>query len=443
MYVHFPWCLKKCPYCDFLSVAEPETANIPHQAYADQVLRELDWRLAAGLPPGGQPPGAALELRSVFFGGGTPSLWDSAALGRVLRAILERLPWREPPEITVECNPTSLDLERANRLADVGVNRLSLGVQGLEDARLKFLGRLHDGALGLQAVADAVASRVPRVSADLIFGVHQQSPEAARAEVARLGELGVEHLSAYALTIEPGTHFGALARKGRLPLLAEESVADSFLLVEQALSERGFEHYEISNYARPGARSQHNLGYWRGAQYLGLGTGAWGTVRVPEGVDTGHTVSVADGVGEARGAVRVPDGVAEGHTVSVADGAGEARGAGRLMRYRNTPSPERYLRADFSQLALGCISEAVSELEELSPETQVSERLMLGLRLAEGVDLEQVEAETGAQVLTAERRRAVERQLDRGGLEWLEGGRRLRIPRAAWLQADAVIADVM
>lgn len=265
VYVHFPWCLKKCPYCDFLSVAA-ERPSLPHQAYADAVIAELT-RRAMSLGPS--------RLVSVFFGGGTPSLWEPSELGRVLERIFELLPSRaEEVEVTVECNPTSFDVARGRALKAVGVNRVSIGVQGLDAARLEFLGRLHDVDSGLAAVRDALESGMPRVSADFIFGVSGQEADAARREAQILSELGTTHLSAYALTIEPGTQFGALARKGKLPLLEEASVADSFLAVEETLEQAGFEHYEISNYAKPGEPCRHNLLYWTGGNYIGLGPSA-------------------------------------------------------------------------------------------------------------------------------------------------------------------------
>lgn len=418
IYVHFPWCLKKCPYCDFLSLAEPDRSALPHQAYADQVLRELDARLGQGFDSL-----RTAELGSIFFGGGTPSLWEAAALERVLAGILERFTKHESCEITVECNPTSLDLGHANRLADAGVNRLSVGIQATNDQRLVFLGRLHDAARGLTALEQAVRSRVPRVSADLIFGVHGQTPSEARDEVARVADLGVEHLSAYALTIEPGTQFGALARKGRLPQLPDDEVADAYLEVEAELRRRGFEHYEISNYARPGCESRHNLGYWRGRQYLGLGCGAWGTLDLRDGT--------------------LPRGI-------------ELRAGVRALRYRNLPSAERYLAASFTHAFQN--GAGVSELEPLTADTLLSERLMLGLRLAEGVDLDAVSRELGLQI-EGDRERELSRALGSGHLEravdqgWQTANSsnqvpdvracRVRIPPIDWLRADAVITRLM
>lgn len=388
VYVHFPWCLAKCPYCDFLSV--PTARNdIPHAGYAEAVLDELARRTEL------------LEARapsSVFFGGGTPSLWQPRELGRVLSAIAPRGATPEL-EVTVECNPSSLDERRAGELRDVGVNRLSIGVQSLDDERLRFLGRLHDRAGGLRAVRAATAARFESVSADLIFGVAGQTPEAAADEVRTIADLGVTHLSAYALTIEPGTQFGALAKQRRLPLLDEARVAESFTAVDEALTRAGFEHYEISNFARDGRRSRHNLGYWLGEEYLGLGTGAWGTVSVGE----------------------------------------------RRVRYRNTQSPARYLDARATWRATDPFTSdpdgLVPIVEELAPNTLLSERILLGLRLAEGLDLTRAGAELGIEPWTAERTRAVDRMLARGRL--VRDGDRLRIPTDRWLLADGTIAEVM
>lgn len=393
VYVHFPWCKQKCPYCDFLSLPLARE-EIPHRAYADAVLRELERR---------GPPLAGRAVHSVFFGGGTPSLWEPRELGRVLAAIRSAFPAREPLEITVECNPSSFDADVAAGLFEAGVNRVSLGVQSLDAGRLRFLGRLHDAAGALAAIELALRSGFPRVSADLIFGVAGQTPAEAAREATRLIETGLSHLSAYALTIEPGTEFGERARRGRLPLLGDDAVGDSFAEVHGQLVRSGLRHYEISNYARPGHESRHNLGYWRGEPYLGLGLGAWGTL----------------------------------------DRALLPGGAGALgaVRYRNTPSLARYLEhSGDAAVPLDRQSPLIAAFEELAPETLLLERLMLGLRLAEGVDLAALERELGLPVLTAERERAIERWQQRGALG--RSGARLFLEPSHFLVADAVIRDV-
>ena len=388
VYVHFPWCLKKCPYCDFLSVAAERPA-LPHTAYADSVIAELERRVVTL---------GDVRLVSVFFGGGTPSLWEPVELGRVLSRIRELVPHQAfDLEVTVECNPTSFDVERGLALQAVGVNRVSIGVQGLDAERLQFLGRLHDVESGLCAVRDALESGMPRVSADFIFGVSGQAADAAAREAQIMSELGTTHLSAYALTIEPGTQFGALARRGKLPLLSDSAVADSFLSVEETLERAGFEHYEVSNYAKPGARSRHNIGYWVGRSYLGLGCGAWGTLH-------------------------------EGN---------------QRYRYRNTPSPERYLAAAsrFAQADLSQVSPLVANYEIIPPETALAERIMLGLRLAEGLDLERSAAELGTELWTPERARARDRLTAQGKLAI--NGCQVSIPKSHWLLADGIIATLM
>ena len=389
VYVHFPYCLSKCGYCDFLSVPS-EPPSIPHAAYADAILAELERRhgSVAGSP-----------VHSIFFGGGTPSLWKSAELGRVLEALRRHFPEvDEGAEITVECNPSSFDAEKARELRALGVNRISLGIQSLNRERLGFLGRRHDENAGLEAIGIARAAGFANISADFIFGVAGQSPSEAEAEAQRIADSEVSHLSAYALTIEPGTQFGELARSGRLPLLPDEQVAEAFERVRSTLEERGFIHYEISNYARPNAEARHNLGYWRGEPYLGLGVGAWGTLT-------------ANGTAKTR--------------------------------YRNTPSLERYLASRDPGLDVRLDREGsfVASLENITPEVDLAERLMLGLRLAEGGELGWLEAESGARVHTRERRRALEKWLERGALT-LEG-QRLRLAKAHWLLADAVIRELL
>jgi putative oxygen-independent coproporphyrinogen III oxidase len=388
VYVHFPWCIKKCPYCDFLSVPSARQ-DIPHEQYADAVLSEIVARRAEL---------GRLRVRTIFFGGGTPSLWKTRQLGRVLSGILSAFaPASTPPEVTVECNPGSLGLRTARALLDEGVNRLSIGVQGLDAQRLQFLGRWHDADQALGAVRAALESGMPRVSADLIYGVAGETPEEAAHEVRTLAELGVGHVSAYALTIEPQTAFGALARKGRLPLAPEQAVAESFLAVDEALAACGFEHYEISNFARARQRAEHNLGYWQGRDYVGLGCGAWGTVR-----------------------------------------RGEQR-----FRYRNRPQPQTYVS---TALALrpgmpdGCRA-LEGDSEALSPDVLLSEAILLGLRLAEGLDVDEAAARTGASMWTPERERAVRRLVERGRLE--RHGSRLIIPKSAWLFSDGIIAELL
>jgi oxygen-independent coproporphyrinogen-3 oxidase len=332
------------------------------------------------------------SLGSVFFGGGTPSLWEATELGRVLAGSLRAFPApaSEGVEITVECNPTSIDEDRCRALADVGVGRVSIGVQSMRDDRLKFLGRLHDAKGGAAAIKGALKSGMPRVSGDLIFGLPGQSPEEAQREAIELADLGLSHLSAYQLTIEPGTRFGELAKRGRLPLADDGATAEAFLAIDEALSERGFVHYEISNYARPGQEARHNIGYWRGEEYLGLGCGAYG----------------------------------------FALNSSPARGE----RWRNDPSPAAYVASDPT---------ASATCEPLDALTLLRERIMLGLRMREGIDLDAAASDLGIEGggWTEERSRAAAALELRGRIS--RHGTRVAIPQAAWLWADDTAARLM
>jgi putative oxygen-independent coproporphyrinogen III oxidase len=390
VYVHFPWCLAKCPYCDFTSYATERPA-IDHAGYADAVIRELGAR--AGTLAG------SVTIATIFFGGGTPSLWAPRELGRVLAHIRSLFTCAPDLEVTVECNPTSLDGERARALLDAGVNRLSIGVQALRDEQLSFLGRLHDARGGLAAVDDALASGMPRVSADLIFGLPDQSPDDGRSQAEALAERGLSHLSCYQLTIEPGTRFGDLARKGRLPLADDGRVAEAFLAIDEALTARGLLHYEISNYARPGEEARHNLGYWRGGEYLGVGCAAYGFVR------TGNGDRPACGV-----------------------------------RWRNAGDPARYVDATRT-MRDGVFGEgdglSVSG-EALDGETLLRERIMLGLRLRDGFDLGESARSLEVDPWPPSRRAAAEKLQRQGRLEC--EGARLRVPPRAWLWTDDTAA---
>ena len=381
VYIHFPWCLQKCPYCDF-ATRPISRADVPHDAYADAILAELETR---------HEDTRDRALVSVFFGGGTPSLWDARALGRVLDGIRRAFASEEEAlEITVECNPSSLDRARADALASVGVNRLSVGVQSLDDTRLRFLGRLHDPSGALAALEHALAA-VPRVSGDLMFGQPGQSAAEFEREVATLTALGLRHISAYALTIEPDTQFGALARKGKLPLAKEDDVAESFTATHAAFASRGFEHYEVSNYATPGEASRHNLHYWRGGDYLGLGAGAVGCVSDAE--------------------------------------------AQTARRWRNTPDAAAYLSAANARDLVAM----AAERETLTPADRVREGLMLGLRTREGLDLAALAARTGLDA-RVERSRALAKRVASGDLVF--DGDVLRVPESRWLFLDGIVADL-
>lgn len=373
VYVHFPWCLKKCPYCDF-ATRKIDSPDLPHAAYADAVLRELDRRSDAL---------AGRTLVSVFFGGGTPSLWEPHALGRVLRGVRAAFDdTADDLEVTVECNPSSLDRNKAAALRAQGVDRLSVGVQSLDDERLRFLGRFHDAEGAVRAL-DAAMAEVPRVSADFMFGMPDQPPRALLDELRTVLDRGIRHVSAYALTIEPGTQFGELYRKGKLRVATEDAYADMFLGAEALFAEHGLEHYEVSNYASRGEESRHNLHYWRGGAYAGLGAAAVGCLDAEPGA---------------------------------------------ARRWRNEPDGARYLE-----------TLAEESEERLGPDEIVREALMLGLRTREGVDLPETARRAGIDPL-AGRERALDRRIAAGDV--IREGDRLRVPTDRWLRLDSIVVDL-
>jgi oxygen-independent coproporphyrinogen-3 oxidase len=265
VYVHFPFCSVRCPYCDF---AVDTRAEIPHDDYADAVVREIGAR--ASWFDGAGP------LVSIYFGGGTPGLWRPDALGRVLDAA--RVTFGASSladlEITVEVNPGETGVEQLRALRAGGVNRLSIGIQALDDGLLVALGRNHAAAAGPAAVAAARAAGIENLSVDLMFGVPGQTLDGWRHDVDAIVALAPEHVSAYALTVERGTVFGARDRRGDLPRPDDEAVAAMFEHARGAFAAAGLQPYEVSSYARPGRRARHNQLYWALGPYLGVGASA-------------------------------------------------------------------------------------------------------------------------------------------------------------------------
>src|SRR5262252_8891286 len=263
LYVHWPFCLSKCPYCDFNSHVREA---IDHERWRDALLLELD-HYAADTP--------ARRLTSIFFGGGTPSLMAPDTVAAVIERAARHWPFAPDIEITLEANPTSVEAGKFAGFRSAGVNRVSLGVQALNDADLKFLGRHHSAAEARAAIEIARRS-FRRHSFDLIYARPGQSAAAWRAELAEAIALAGDHLSVYQLTIEPETVFGAAHRRGELQVPEEEDAAALYELTQELLGAAGLPAYEISNHARPGEESRHNLAYWRYRTYAGIGPGAHG-----------------------------------------------------------------------------------------------------------------------------------------------------------------------
>jgi putative oxygen-independent coproporphyrinogen III oxidase len=275
VYVHFPWCTHRCPYCDFAVTTGPLPAA---GRYARALLAELALRA---------PAFDGLLLRSIYLGGGTPSLWSTAEVGEVIAALRARFPAEGAPEVTIEANPESTDPARLAAWRAAGVNRVSIGVQSFDPGVLAKLGRRHGPARAEEAIRDA-ATALGNVSVDLIYGARRSTAETARADAVRAVAAGAVHVSAYALTLDTDVlaeevPLARPARKSQLPLPDEDETVAQARAIRGALRRLGLARYEISNHARPGRESAHNRLYWDGESYLGLGAGAYGCLRGAEG----------------------------------------------------------------------------------------------------------------------------------------------------------------
>lgn len=264
LYIHFPWCVKKCPYCDFNS--HTRSASIDQQGYIDVLIRDLEYDL--------QRYGDNRELTSIFMGGGTPSLFSAQSIARLLVAIEARLTFAKGIEITLEANPGAVEHDDFAGYLNAGCNRLSLGVQSFNDAQLKNLGRIHTASNAETAIQAALDSGFVNINIDLMYGLPQQSPESAQCDLLAALTFLPNHLSLYQLTIEANTLFHRYP-----PKLPDH---DQIIEIEQSLYElmvqHNYQRYEVSAYAKPGMQCRHNLNYWQFGDYLGIGAGAHGKI---------------------------------------------------------------------------------------------------------------------------------------------------------------------
>ncbi len=353
VYVHFPYCARRCPYCDFAVTTRAQPGD---RRYTRAVLAELALRAPAfeGLAPA-----------SVYLGGGTPSLWEADEVAEVLDAIRER--FRVPPaaEVTIEANPESCDRGRLRAWREAGVNRVSIGVQSFDAGVLAKLGRRHTPEAAERAVREA-AEEIGNASVDLIYGARRSSVEIALSDAARAAAAGAAHVSAYALTLDPEVMaeevpLARMQRQGRLRLPSDGEALAQAAAVRHSLRRAGLRRYEISNFARPGRESVHNRLYWDGESYLGLGAGAYGCLRGPEGsVRTGN-LRDADSYMDAALSGRVP----------------------------------------------------TAEEDRISPAADRNERLMLALRTTSGVPLSSLSPRQAREAAEAVKRRLAVRRGDR------------------------------
>jgi len=371
IYLHIPFCVKKCPYCDFNTYA-----GLGHwvEEYIASVCTEI-----ARCEERGRP------VATIYFGGGTPTFLSAEGLATILDTVRQTFDVLPDAEISAEANPTSSDVKKFAAMRQAGFNRLSIGVQSFHERLLHLLGRQHSAAEAEEAVHMAREAGFTNVNIDLMFGLPTQTREDWETTLARALALQTEHLSLYALTLEPGTRFERLHRNGNLSLPTEEEEVWMYEKAIQMLTQAGFEHYEISNFARLGYRARHNLVYWHNEEYLGFGPGAVSYLR------------------------------------------------GR--RWMKEKFPPRYI-------AKVCTGEELTVEEEcLEPEAAVGETLMLGLRLLEGISLSQLRARY-PQVDLEARFGPVVAQLTRVGL-LEQAGDRLRLTHRGLLLANDVFMELL
>jgi len=372
LYIHWPFCLAKCPYCDFNSHVR---ASVDHDAWQAALLADMhrEAELAGGEP-----------LTSIFFGGGTPSLMPPALVERLLNEAERLWGFADGIEITLEGNPSSIEAANYAVLASAGINRASIGLQAFDNPTLRFLGRLHDADEGLAAL-EVAQRQFARVTFDLIYARPGQSAAQWQAELARALGLGTGHLSLYQLTIEPGTRFETMVRKGNFIPLDDDAAADLFDLTREMTAAAGLPAYEISNHARPGEESRHNLAYWRYQDYCGIGPGAHGR-----------------------------------------------RGGVATVRHRK---PENWLAAVSEH------GDGVAETRPLGRREQAAEAMLMGLRLNEGVDLAALAARLSVphdELCDPAKLAFYESQ----GLAW-QSGSRVGVTEAGMPLLDALLAELV
>ena len=372
VYVHWPFCLAKCPYCDFNS--HVRHGGIDQTNFVGAYLTEL--KHFASLAPG-------RTVSSIFFGGGTPSLMAPETVAAILDRIAELWPVTPDAEITLEANPTSVEAGRFSGYRAAGVNRVSLGVQSLDDASLKSLGRMHTSAEALAALSIA-KQKFERVSFDLIYARQGQELQAWQEELTRALAHAQDHLSLYQLTIEPGTPFAALHASGALKIPDGEKAEAFYLLTQELCDSAGLPSYEVSNHARPGAESRHNLLYWRGHDYAGVGPGAHSRITRNDGK---HAVAI--------------------------------------RKY-----PEDWLAA------VATSGHGIEQDDVLTPQNSADEYLLMGLRLAEGIDVTRLRAIDGRKLDEARLQ-----QLEAEGLVKRTPGR-LRATDSGRLVLDRLIVEL-
>jgi oxygen-independent coproporphyrinogen-3 oxidase len=327
VYVHIPYCVKKCPYCDFNSYGVGK--RIPEEDYTEAILKELDLyrESIVGIP-----------LTSIFFGGGTPSLFSPDSIGEIINRILRITSPLDSLEVSLEANPKTADLEKLKGFRDVGVNRISVGVQSFSERKLKLLGRINLPDDSERILKDIVKAGFHNFNLDLMFGVSFETLDEWKADLEKALEFNTTHISTYCLTIENDTEFASLYSEGKLPLPDEEVLAEMITFTGDFLEGAGYRQYEISNFAKPGYECKHNLLYWRGEYYLGLGAGAHSHISADEKSSWG-------------------------------------------MRWANLKNPSLYMKAVREE------KKPLAFVEFLERKEALEDKVLMGLRLREGINL--------------------------------------------------------
>ena len=376
LYIHWPFCLAKCPYCDFNSHVRD---SIPHARFAAALRAELAWE---GARLGRRP------LQSIFFGGGTPSLMLPETVASLIEDATRLFDPAPDLEVTLEANPTSVEAAKLLAFRDAGVNRVSLGVQSLDPAALRLLGREHSAREAVVAL-EAARATFSRISFDLIYARPGQDVASWRTELDQALALCADHLSLYQLTIEPGTRFEALHRCGELRLPEEETAAELYTTTADRCALHGLLPYEVSNLARPGAESRHNLAYWRYSDYAGIGPGAHGRVTL----------------------------------------------GGELIATRRHRAPEPWAER-VERIGHGSTAE-----EAIKPVDRAREMLLMGLRLTEGIDADRFEARTGIALGSALNPDVLEQAVEAGYATFAHG--RLAATAEGRLRLDPLLAALV
>ncbi|MGH8495664.1 MAG: radical SAM family heme chaperone HemW [Gammaproteobacteria bacterium] len=378
LYVHLPWCVRKCPYCDFNS--HVRRGELPERRYAEALIADLELDLAT-LPP--------RPLESIFFGGGTPSLFAPGTVASLLDAVRSRIACPPGMEITLEANPGTIERGRFAEYRAAGITRVSIGAQSFDDRQLEALGRIHAASETRDAVAEAQAAGFADFNLDLMYGLPHQTPGAALADVEAALALGPSHLSHYELTIEPNTRFHCRPP----PLPDEDTRFDMHTICQARLAEAGFEHYEISAFALPGRRCRHNLNYWTFGDYLGIGAGAHAKLSDSE--------------------------------------------SGRVWRTAKLRHPLMYMRHAHEQ-------RRIASRRDIAPAERAFEFMLNALRLPEGFACETFQARVGAGIAivegalqTARARGLLSRRADGGWQPTALGSRFLNDLQAMFLSAAA------